>query len=373
MIKGFKVRIYPTKEQEKQIWKHINCSRFVWNYMLAEQEKKYKATKTHLTGFEMSNLLTKLKHEEEYRWLSEVSASSIQKVCRNLWAAYQNFFNKKCKVPKFKSKKYAKPTYSVAESSFKISNGVVYIQKIGFIKYKSDLIFEENKKYKNVKITFVDGKYMLSFSCECENQALTLNKNSIGIDVGIKELAVVAFGDKKFVFHNINKSKKIKDIEKQIQYHQRKLSHKLLCSPNRRLSNNAIKEQKILKRLYMRMSNIRTNYLHQVSHAIVSLAPKKIIMEDIKVKSLLKNRIFNKYIYDQKLNEFIFFVRYKCEWHEIEFVKANRNYPSSKTCSNCGNIKKDLKLSDRTYVCDCCGLCMDRDYNAAINLMRYKT
>ena len=377
MIKGFKIRIYPTKEQEKLIWKHIGACRFIWNYMLDLQIKRYKNGEKHLSGFDMIKLLTPLKREEEHAWLKEVSNTSLQRTCSTLALGYDGFFRRRSGFPKFKSRKRSKPSFPVRSEAIYFADHTVQIPKLGKVKYKSDFQFPQGTGYKfsNVRISFINGKYMLSFGMECENQAPKLTDNVMGIDLGIKELAVVACGDKQLVFHNINKSKQVCELNRKLKHTQRTISRKYEASKSRtgryEKTRNIEREENKLRKLYTRLTNIRHNYLHQTTAKIISLLPVRVTMEDLNVTGMMKNRHLSKVIAEQCFYEFIRQMRYKCEWNGIEFVQVPRMYPSSKTCSCCGTVKRDLKLSDRTYVCPDCGLAIDRDYNAAINLMRY--
>ena len=378
MIKGFKIRIYPTKEQEKLIWKHIHASRFIWNYMLALQEETHANGGKFLTAFDMNKLLTPLKRQPEFEWLRGVSNMMLCRSCADLAEAYKRFFGG-AGHPKFKSRKRAKPAYPVrCDKNFYLSGGRVNVERIGKLKFKSDFTFPEGRghKFSNVRISFINGKYMLSFGMECENQAPVLTDNSMGVDLGIKELAVVACGDKQIVFYNINKSRKVRELNKRIRHVQRSISRKYEASRKRNdgryeKSNNIRREEDKLRRLQANKANIRQNYLHQTTHALVAMLPKRVVMEDLNVTGMMKNRHLSKAVQEQCFHEFIRQMKYKCEWDGIEFLQVDRFYPSSKTCSCCGAIKRDLKLSDRTFVCHECGHTIDRDYNAAINLSRY--
>jgi putative transposase len=196
----------------------------------------------------------------------------------------------------------------------------------------------------------------------------------MGVDLGIKELAVADYGNHKLTFHNINKSAKMRDLDKRIRSLQRSISRKYEAN---RIGDKYVKTKNIsraeekLRHLYARQANIRRNYIHQVTHELVSMCPRRIVMEDLNVRNMIKNRHLSRSISSQYFYEFARQVQYKCEWNGIEFVKADRFFPSSKTCSCCGNIKHDLQLKDRLYKCDVCGIEIDRDYNAAINLSRY--
>ncbi len=378
MIKGYKIRIYPTKEQEELLWKHIGSCRFIWNYMLKYQQEAYKRGEKYLSGFDMINLLKPLKNDGEHGWLYEVSNTSLQIMCRDLDKSYKGFFDKTSGFPKPKRRKDAKPNYPVCSKNLYFKDEhVLNIEKIGKIKYKTDFTFSYGRgvhKFSNVRISYINGKWMLSFGLECENQARELTDVSMGIDLGVKELAVVAYGDEELVFGNINKSKKMRELSKKERRLQRDISRKYETN---RVGNKYIKTKNIqkkedeLRKVRAKKSNIRQNYIHQTTHELVEKLPQRAVMETLDVRGMMKNKHLSKAIQEQCLHEFIRQMQYKCEWNGIEFVQADRFYPSSKTCSQCGAVKKDLKLSDRTYVCTECGCVIDRDYNAAINLSRY--
>lgn len=377
MIKGYKIRIYPTPEQEKQMWQHIGSCRYIWNYMLAIQEERHKQGEKRLSAFSMMNLLKPLKNDGEHDWLYEVSNTSLQIVCRDLDKAYSAFFKKIAKYPKFKSKKRSKSNFPIRADAFYFKDEhLVQIQKVGKVKYKTDfnLPIGREHKFTNPRISYNNGKWILSFGMECENQAPTLSDKAMGIDLGVKDLAVVAYGDEHLTFHNINKSKKMRELNKKAKQTQRAISRKY--EANRRgkayiKTKNIEKLETKLRSLHQRIANIRSNYIHQTTHTLVSMLPKRVVMEDLNISGMMNNKHLSKAIQEQCFYEFIRQMRYKSEWNGIEFVQADRFYPSSKTCSCCGSIKHDLKLKDRTYTCPECGMVIDRDLNAAINLSRY--
>lgn len=378
IFRGYVVRIYPTQKQIDLIWKHIHACRFIWNYMLAWQQENYANGRKRVSAYAMENQLTPLKHQPEYAWLYEVSNSSLCNVCVDLAEAYQNFFNGVTNHPKFKSRKREKTSYPVrTDHGFYFAKGKLVIAKVGKIKYKSDFTFKEGRdqKFYNVRLSYRNGKYFVSFSVECESQAPALTDDSMGIDLGIKELAVAAYGDKQIVFNNINKSKKVRDIERRLRHVHRVVSRKYEASKKRtgkyKKTNNIFRQENEMRRLYARLKGIRENYIHQTTHELISMLPSKVVMEDLNIAGLMKNKHVRKAIGDQCWHEFIRQMRYKCLWSGIPFYQVNRYYPSSKTCSMCGAINHDLKLSDRTFTCPICGCIIDRDYNAAINLSRY--
>lgn len=373
IIKSYRIRLYPTREQEQNLWNHIGSCRFVWNYMLSYQQDVYEQGGKYLSGFSMINLLKPLKNDGEHQWLYEVSNSALCRTCRDVDEAYKRFFKKLAGHPKFKSRKRAKPSYPVRETVY-FKDNFVTIEKIGKIKYKTDFILPQGRghKFSNPRITYVDNKWILSFGLECESQVPKLTDISMGIDLGVKDLAIAEFQGEKLTFHNINKSSKMKLLNRQMKHIQRSISRKYEAN-HRRKTKNIEKAEAKLRKLHKRISDIRNNYIHQTTHTLVSMLPKRVVMEDLNVKGMMKNRHLSKAIAEQCFHEFVRQMKYKCEWNGIDFVQVGRFYPSSKTCSACGNVKADLKLSDRTYKCDKCGLVIDRDYNAAINLSRYIT
>lgn len=359
------------------MWKHVYASRFIYNYMLALQNERYENGEKHLSAFDMNKLLTPLKKQDEFAWLNDVSSHMLFASCADLSDSFSRFFKKQSKHPKFKSKKKAKSNFPANSDRLYFKGGASNIEKVGKVKYKTDYELPQGRgfKYSNARVSFRNGKWMLSFGIECESQAQELNDYSMGIDLGVKDLAVVSYGDDSLVFHNINKSKTVRALERNIKLLQRRISRKY---EQNRQGNKFVKTRNIerceekLRKMYARLSNIRNNYIHQTTHKLVSLLPKRVVMEDLNVRGMMKNRHLSKAVQEQCFYKFIRQMKYKCEWNGIEFVQVDRFYPSSKTCSCCGNVKRDLRLSDRTYVCSECGFTIDRDLNAAINLMCYE-
>lgn len=376
MIKSFKIRLYPTREQEQLMWQHIGACRYIWNYMLDYQQKLYESGEKHLSAFSMMNLLKPLKNDGEHEWLYDVSNASLQTICQDLVSAYDRFFKKLSGFPKFKSRKRSKPSYPLRSDAAWFDERTCHIAKLGKVKYKTDfnLPLGREQKFSNPRVSYVNGKWMLSFGMECENQTPVLTDSSMGIDLGVKDLAIAEFNGEQIVFHNINKSKRVRQLKRRQKHLQRAISRKY--EVNRKgncytKTKNIERQEAELRRLHARISNIRNNYIHQCTHALVSRLPYAVVMEDLNVQGMMKNRHLSKAIQEQGFCEFIRQMQYKCEWNGIEFVQVDRFYPSSKTCSCCGNVKHDLTLRERVYKCDVCGAVIDRDYNAAINLSRY--
>ena len=371
MIKTLKIRLLPTSEQEEQFRKHIGCSHYIWNWALAKQEENHKNGEKYISAFTMIKRLPSLKDENP--WLKEVSSSSLQTVLRDQEKAYKEFFKGTRKHPKFKKRKTATKSYPVRCDSVYFQNRSVHIEKVGKVKYQTNYNVPQGKgcKFTNPRIKLQGKKWILTVGVECENQAAELTDETMGIDLGVKDLAIVAYGNLKLRYKNINKTKRIKSLEKRKTRLQRAISRKYRTNGNWEKTKNIEKLEAQLRKVCERIANIRHNYLHQTTHELTNLLPKEVIMEDLNVSGMMKNKHLSKAIAEQNFAEFIRQMQYKCEWLGIKFTQVDRFYPSSKKCSCCGEIKKDLKLSDRTYICPSCGAVIDRDYNAALNLMRY--
>lgn len=376
MIRTLKIRLLPTEEQEQMFWNHIGAARFIYNYMLAEQKRRYDLGEKHMSAFDMNKAITALKQREGMEWMSEISVHTFYRACDDLAAAFTNFFSKHASYPRFKSKKYSKPSFPLRDDVGHLWFTETYVQvpKVGKVKYQTGYNISKGRqcKFSNPRIQLApNGKWILTVGVDRESQASILTDKPMGIDVGVKDLAIVAFGDEQFVFHNINKSKRVRTLERKQRHIQRAISRKYHTNGSYEKTRQIQKYERILRDILFRLTNIRSDYTHKTTHALVSMLPQTVVMEDLNVSGMMKNRHLAKAIKDQCLYEFIRQMQYKCEERGIEFVQVSRFYPSSKTCSNCGAIKRDLKLSERTFVCPECGLRIDRDYNAALNLMRY--
>ncbi|MCL2099963.1 MAG: transposase, partial [Oscillospiraceae bacterium] len=374
--------------------------------------ERFKQGEKHLSGYDMKKLLTQLKKQDGMEWLKNVSSKTTSTVLLDLDNAYKRFFtvqkkgekysrqkikrakrfNKKLTFydmighPKFKKKDKAKPNFYVNYENFYIMENHVNMDIIGKVKYKTDYDLPiVSKKRQNVtqftnpRVSYEGGKWLLSFGMERENQARELNDYSVGIDLGVKELAVISYNGETKSFKNINKTKRVRRLKKRLKQKQRSVSRKYGKPPPsadgtpfqkgaREKTKRLLKEEAKVKKLHRKIANIRHNHTHHVTSEIINLNPRKIVLEDLNVSGMMKNKPLSESIAEQNLNEFRRQIEYKAEWAGIEVVTADRFYPSSKKCSNCGNIKRDLKLKDRVYKCDECGLSINRDVNAAKNL-----
>lgn len=372
MIKSFTIKLYPNKQQELLFYKHINCQRYIYNWALNLNNELYKKDKKKYSSTELGKILTQYKKQEI--WLNEVSNATLKEAIRNLDKAYTNFYKKKANLPKFRSKKKSKLSFYSRYDKIKFyENNRVNLEKIGKVKYKSsyNIDFVKETSFKNPHVSYNGRCWILTFALDIENKIETLTNEVIGIDLGIKYLAICSDG---VVYKNINKEITVRKLEKRLKRLQKQVSKKYEMNKKGECyvkTNNIKKLEKDIKRIYRRLKNIRLNHLYQTTADIVKTKPYRVVMEDLSISNMMKNKSIAKQVSNLGLYEFIRQMKYKCEWNGIEFIQVSRWYPSSKKCSNCGNIKKDLKLSDRIYKCDKCGLDIDRDFNASLNLMNY--
>jgi len=327
----------------------------VFNHFLNVRKEQYLNEKTSLNYYDNANSLTQLKKEEDTKWLKEVNSQSLQSAIRNLDIAYKNFFNKQNQFPKFKSK-YNKQSFKIPQNVFIEENTLV------IPKFKSGIKIKVHREIKG-KILFATisknttGKYYVSVTCEENYKPHSKTKKSVGIDVGIKYFAILSDGK---VYENI---KPLKTKLKKLKYKQRQLSKKIKGSESRN------KQKQKLGVIYEKITNIRTDYLHKISTEIVK-NHAIIVVEDLNVKSMMKSHKLAQAISDVSWGSFYTMLEYKSKWNDKEYVKIDRWFPSSKTCSSCGWIKQDLELKHREWTCDSCNETHDRDLNASKNILK---
>lgn len=391
MIRTCKIRLLPTQEQEEMLWQAVGANRFVWNWGLSLQMERFEKGEKFLSLNELKKQLVQLKQGGDYSWLKDVSSQTVATTLIDLDIAYKRFFKlqkqgekftaktiakaKRLKRkltpydmqghPKFKKRGFSKPSFYSRSDSLYFKNGTVNLEKIGKVEYQTNYDLPNGRGvevFSNPRVAFSNGKWLLTFGREIPIVVTPLNPVSAGIDLGIKNLAVVSCDEKVMVFKNINKAKAVKRLKKQLKHSQR------MAARRQERSKNQQKAYKRVNKLYSKISNIRHNHTHQVTTEIVNLLPSKIVLEDLNVRGMMKNRHLSRAIQEQGFHKFRFFMEYKAQERGIELIVADRFYPSSKKCSCCGAIKQDLKLKDRVYRCGVCGLEIDRDTNAARNL-----
>lgn len=369
MILAKKVRLYPSQLQEQKLWQSVGTARFIYNWTLAKQEENYKNGGKFISDNELRKEITQLK-KTELVWLNEVSNNVAKQSVKDACNSYKRFFKGLSDKPRFKSKRKSKKSFYNDNCKLKVKEGkLVNIEKVGWIKTNEQLPI--GVKYSNPRISYDNKYWYLSVGIEQEEVIEELTDISLGIDLGLKDLAICSDGR---VYKNINKSHIVRKIEKKLRRLQRQVSRKYENNKKGKeyvKTSNIIKLEKQIQQIHRRLANIRKNYLHQTTTSIVKTKPYRVVIEDLNVKGMMKNKHLSDAIRKQGFYEFRRQLEYKCKFRGIELVVADRFYPSSKICSQCGEIKKDLKLKDRVYKCSC-GLSIDRDLNASINLSNYK-
>ena len=369
MILSKNIRLLPTLEQEQQLWKSVGTARFIYNWTLAKQEENHKLGNKFISDNDLRKEITQLK-KDELKWLSEVSNNVAKQSVKDACEAYKRFFKGLSDRPRFKSRKRSKKSFYNDNYKLKVKQDkLVLLEKVGWIKTNEQLPI--GVKYSNPRVSYDNKYWYLSVGIEQEKQYEELTSVSLGIDLGVSELAICSDGKR---YENVNKTKTVKKLEKRLRRLQRKVSRKYQLNKEGSTfvkTSNILKIEKKIQLLHRRLANIRKNYLHQVTTEIVKTKPCKVVIEDLNVRGMMKNRYLSKAIAKQGLYEFRRQIEYKTKFRGIELVIADKWFPSSKMCSGCGSINKDLKLSDRVYKCDC-GLKLDRDFNASINLANYK-
>lgn len=375
MFKGYKIKIYPTEEQAKLIIKFCNASRFAYNWTIAAEEENYKNGGKFITGFKLGTKLTALKKEEGYQWLSEIPLRVVRGGMFEAVESYKSFFNGIKGYPNFKKKGKSKMSYCVREDRFTLLPQKIRCEKIGWIKTKKHNIPIGDFHYAKHHISFDGDNFWFSVNIEYPDDYFYINKNKtevIGIDLGIKTLATCS-NKKVFKKPNVNKyEKRIKRLNRQTAKHYDKMLKYCLKTKTKfsklQKSKNLLKLESKTRKNYRKINNILTTNIRTITKSLVKENPKTIVIENLNISGLLKNKYLSRKISEAKFYEFRRQLEYKCKWYGIDLILADRWYPSSKICSCCGNKKKVLKLSERTYKCEKCGLIIDRDYNTALNL-----
>lgn len=380
MKKAIKVMLVPNNVQRTRLMQFAGAARFAYNWALDKEKKNYEKGGKLIPESKLRKEFTKLRHEKDYNWLLNISNNVTKQAIKDLCKAYKNFFEKLAKEPKFKSKRKSQPKFY--QDAYKIQFSETHIkleglaksrklnkQKLNWIRLAERGRIPVNAKYMNPRITSDGINWWISVVVEYENNEEILSEEGIGIDVGIKHLAVCS---DKYIYDNINKTTKIRKLEKR---KKRLQSVSRSYEKNKKggsycKTKNIIKKEKLLFELNHRLRNIRENHSHQTTSEIVNRNPKFICIEDLNVSGMMKNKHLAKAIQEQRFFTFKQQLLYKCESKGIKVIIADRFYPSSKKCSCCGKIKKDLKLSQREYRCEC-GNVIDRDYQASLNLKKY--
>lgn len=381
MVKCLKVMLIPNNVQRSKMFCYAGAARFAYNWALAREKEQFAKDGKFLSDCDLRREFTILKHTEEYAWLNSISNNVTKQAIKDAVIAYKNFFKGLEKAPRFKSKRKSEPKFYQDNVKIKFTDTHVKLegfadskktnkQKLNRVRLAEHGRIPTNAKYMNPRVSFDGLNWWISVAVEYDDCKVNTNADGVGIDLGIKDFAICS--DKK-TYKNINKSKTVKALEKRKHRIQRGVSRKYLMNKEKGKyckTNNIVKQEKKLLKVTRRLTNIRNDYLHQTTSEIVNRKPKFICIEDLNVSGMMKNKHIAKAVQQQCFFEFRRQLTYKCKENGIQLVIADRFYPSSKLCSCCGNIKKDLKLSDRVYRCKC-GNIIDRDFQASLNLKTY--
>ena len=375
LLKSFKTEINPTEEQKVKIRKTIGTCRFIYNFYLAHNKELYDKGEKFMSSNKFRVWLNNeyLPNHPEYSWIKEAYSKAVTQAVNNGQTAFTRFFNHESSFPNFKKKGRSDVKMYFVKNNPKdccCERHRIKIPSLGWVRIKEKGYIPTTKDGYVIKSGYVSIKadrYYVSVLVEIPDNKMANNSNEgIGIDLGLKDLAIISNGK---TYKNINRSAKLKKLEKQLIRGQRSLSRKYENSKKGESTQRAnIQKQKIkVQKLYQKIDNIRTDYINKTIAEIVKTKPSYITIEDLNVKGMMKNRHLSKAVASQKFYEFRIKLQAKCNENGIELRVADRWYPSSKTCHCCKNIKKDLRLSDRIFKCDC-GYIEDRDFNAALNL-----
>ena len=381
MVKAIKVMLIPNNVQQTKLFQYAGASRFAYNWALAREKENYEKGGGFIPDTELRKEFTRLRNSDEYAWLLNVSNNVTKQAIKDACSAYKNFFKGLQRYPRFKAKKKSMPKFY--QDNIKIQFRDTHVkfegfsssrkankQKLNWVKLAEHGRIPTDAKYRNSRVSFDGLNWWISVCVESPDCRDRPNHDGIGIDLGIKDLAICSDGN---TYKNINKNQTVKKLEKRKRRLQRSVSRKY--EHNKKggsycKTNNIVKKEKLLLKVNHRLANIRKDYLNQTTSEIVNRKPRFICIEDLNVSGMIKNRHLSKAVQNQGFFEFRKQLEYKCNDRGIQLIVADRFYPSSKRCSCCGKIKKDLRLSDRTYKCEC-GNVIDRDFQASLNLKAY--
>ena len=375
MLKSFKAEINPSEEQKVKIRKTIGTCRFIYNFYLAHNKELHKNGERFMSSSKFRVWLNNeyLPNHPEYSWIKEAYSKAVTQAVNNGQTAFTRFFNHKSAFPRFKKKGKSNVKMYFVKNNPKdclCERHRINIPSLGWVRIKEKGYIPTTKDGYVVKsgtVSMKADRYYVSVLVEISDNKIADNSNAgIGIDLGLKDFAIVSNGK---TYKNINKSARLKKLEKQLIREQRCLSRKYENLKKGEVTQRAnIQKQKLkVQKLHHKIDNIRTDYINKTIAEIVKTKPSYITIEDLNVNGMMKNRHLSKAVASQKFYEFRTKLQIKCNENGIELRIVDRWYPSSKTCHCCGAIKKDLKLSDRIFKCSC-GYVEDRDLNAALNL-----
>ena len=375
------MRLHPNNKQLTKLFQYAGCARFAYNWAINREQENYKQGNKFLSDNDLRKEFTQLKKREDYKWLNNISNNVPKQAIKDACNAYKRFFKGQSKHPKFKSKKHSDLSFYQDNVAIQFTDTHVKVEGFAVSKKRNKQLLNwiklcekgrvpPNSKYLNPRFKYDGLHWYVSVGIELPDSTDIPTNEGIGIDLGLKDLAICSDG---YTYKNINKTHKVRKIEKRQRRLQRSVSRRY--EKNKKgerycKTRNLIKRQKELLKVTKRLTNIRRNHLYQTTSDIIKRKPSFICIEDLNVSGMMKNRHLSKAVQQQGFYELKRQISYKAEWNHIPVIIADRFFPSSKLCSCCGHVKTDLKLSERIYKCEC-GNIIDRDFQASLNLKTY--
>ncbi len=382
MIKSFKVMLHPNNKQRTRMFQYANACRYSYNWAIEQEKKAYERGERFIEGYGLIYLFVEHKKQEGNEWLKNANAEAMNVSILDAVKAFKSFFKGCSGYPQFKRRKRTTPSFYQPTKKIKISETHVSIQgiagttkrnrlKLNYIKLAKRGRIPVGVIYHNPRFTFDGLNWWFSVSVEMPDLDKVLASEGIGIDLGIKDLAITSNGD---IYPNINRTVAIRKTQKKLKRVQRQISRKYLKNKEGekyKKTKNIVKLERETLKLNHRLHNIRTNYIHHITSELARIKPAFVVMEDLNVKGMMKNRHLARAIQEQLWGEFYRQMKYKSEWVGSKFITVEKWFPSSKLCSECGRVNRGLKWSDRLFVCPDCGHTEDRDEQASKNLKNY--
>lgn len=372
-MKAYKTEIHPTEEQRRHIEQTFSACRYVFNQYIAANQKAHEAGEKFISGYTFSKYLNngfRVEHPE-CSWLREVSSKALKFSIMNAEKAFKRFFRTKRGFPNFKSKKAPRQSYSLISDPgvVRAERHRIYLPMLKWVRLKEFGYIPSGAIISSASVSYEAGRYYVSALVKTTAaEPASPNNEGVGVDLGIKSFAVTSQGE---VFENINKARSAKRAERRVRREQRKVSRKVHKGEATERRANLRKQVHKLRVAHKRVRNIRTDYIKKVAAALVKAKPKYIVLEDLNISGMMKNRHLSKAIQKQCFFTFREVLTTMCEAAGVAMIIADRFFASSKICSSCGQKHARLRLKDRTFNCPSCGFSIDRDLNAAVNLKNY--
>ena len=382
MIRTMKVMLIPNNRQKTKLFQYAGAARYAYNWTLDMERANRENGGQFISDVDLRRIFTQRKAEPGKGWLFTISNNVTKQAIKDACEAFKRFFQKKAAFPRFKSRKRSRPSFYQDPVKLKFTETHVKAegfasskrktrQKLNWIRLAECGRIPVGAKYYNPRFTFDGLNWWVSVGVDFPDSDATPQGDGIGIDLGLKDFAILSDGTKR---PNINKTERVRKLERKKRRLQRSVSRSYGKNKKKGKyckTSNVTKKEKKLLRVHHKLTKIRTNYAHEITTGITKREPSFVCMEDLNVSGMMSNRHLSNAIQQQSFRDFRRIMEYKCAWNNIRFVTADRFFPSSKLCCQCGAVKSTLTLHERMYRCECCGNVIDRDFQAALNLKAY--